>query len=89
MQLGLVLGNATSTIKHVTFQAERLLVVALQTAHGGDDGEPVLAFDWLGAGKGDVVVVTNDGIALQERLGRTTPGRWSVIGLSDPSRGRK
>jgi ethanolamine utilization protein EutN len=83
MQLGQVLGSATASVKHPTFQGERMLVVQLQTAAGQPDGEPVLAFDRLGAGRGDVVLVTNDGLALQELLGRTTPGRWSVLGLPD------
>ena len=83
MQLGRVLGTATSTIKHPTFQGERLLVVQLEGVDGRDDGEPVLAFDRLGAGRGDRVVVTNDGRALQEMIGRDTPGRWSVLGLPD------
>ncbi len=83
MQLGRVMGTATATVKHPTFQRERLLVVQLETTSGGPDGEPVLAFDRLGAGRGDLVLVTNDGRALQESLGSTTPGRWSVIGLPD------
>lgn len=83
MQIGLVLGTATATVKHPSFQGERLLVVQLQGAGGQDDGEPVLAFDRLGAGRGDRVIVTNDGQVLQEQLGRTTPGRWSVLGLPD------
>ncbi len=60
-----------------------MLVVQLETANGGPDGEPVLTFDRLGAGRGDVVLVTNDGAALQAMLGATTPGRWSVMGLPD------
>jgi ethanolamine utilization protein EutN len=84
MQLGLVLGTATATVRHPTFRGERLLVVQLQGADGRDDGEPVLAFDRLGARRGDRVVVTNDGLALQQALGRDTPGRWSVLGLPDP-----
>ncbi len=83
MQLGRVIGTATSTIKHPSFQGERLLVVQLETQSGGPDGEPVLAFDRLGAGRGDTVLLTNDGLALQEQIGRTTPGRWSVMGLPD------
>lgn len=86
MQIGHVLGTATSTIKHPSFEGERMLVVQLQGADGGDDGEPVLAFDLLGAGRGDQVLLTNDGQLLQERIGRKTPGRWSVIGLPDPDR---
>jgi ethanolamine utilization protein EutN len=83
MQLGRVLGTATSTVKHPSFQGERLLVVQLEGADGRADGEPVLAFDRLGAGRGDRVLVTSDGQVLQEQLGRTTPGRWSVMGLPD------
>ncbi len=83
MQLGRVIGSATSTVKHPTFQGERLLIVQLEGNDGRPDGEPVLAFDRMGAGRGDAVIVTNDGMTLQEQLGRTTPGRWSVMGLPD------
>ena len=83
MQLGRVVGTATSTVKHPTFQGERMLVVQLETADGRPDGEPILAFDRLGAGRGDMVLCTNDGAGLQELLGLTTPGRWSVMGLPD------
>lgn len=83
MQVGRVLGSVTSTIKHPTFQGERLLVVQLESESGQPDGEPVLVFDRLGAGRGDQVVVTNDGRVLQEMVGRDTPGRWSVLGLPD------
>ena len=83
MQIGRVVGTATATVKHPTFVGERLLVVQLETASGQPDGEPVLCFDRLGAGRGDRVVVTNDGRALQGLIGRTTPGRWSVLGIPD------
>jgi ethanolamine utilization protein EutN len=83
MQLGRVIGTATATIKHPTFEGERLLVVQLELHDGLPDGEPVLAFDRLGAGRGDAVLVTNDGQILQEMIGRATPGRWSVMGLPD------
>ena len=65
------------------FQGERLLVVQLETRDGLDEGEPVLVFDRLGARRGDQIVVTNDGRALQELLGSNTPGRWSVLGVPD------
>ncbi len=83
MQFGRVLGSAVSTVKHATLRGERLLVVQPITAGGGDDGDPVLAFDRMGAARGDRVIMTNDGMAMQELLGKTTPGRWSVLGLPD------
>lgn len=83
MQLGRVVGTATATVKHPTLQGEKILVVQLEGVDGRRDGEPVLVFDRFGAARGDVVLVTNDGQVLQEMLGRTTPGRWSVMGLPD------
>ena len=83
MQLGRVLGMATSTVKHPSFQGERLLVVQLEGSDGKPDGEPVLAFDRMGAGRGDAVLLTSDGAILQSQIGKTTPGRWSVMGLPD------
>ncbi len=83
MQLGHVVGTATSTMKDSTFEGERLLVVQLETADGGPDGEPVLVFDRLGAGRGDLVMCTNDGRILQEMIGMNTPGRWSVLAVPD------
>ena len=83
MQIGRVLGTATATMKHPSFEGERLLVVQLELASGGPDGEPVLVFDRLGPARGDRVLLTNDGKILQEMLGRNTPGRWSVMGLPD------
>lgn len=84
MQIGLVLGNATATVKHPSFQGERMIVVQPERADGGPDGEPVLAFDRMGARRGDRVLLTSDGQLLQEMIGRKTPGRWSVLGLVDP-----
>jgi ethanolamine utilization protein EutN len=83
MQFGRVMGTATSTVKHSTFQGERMLVVLLETGDGRPDGEPILVFDRLGGRLGDRVLCTNDGRAMQELLGATTPGRWSVLGLPD------
>lgn len=83
MQIGRVMGMVTSTVKHPSFQGEKLLVVQLETVDGRPDGEPVLVFDRLGARRGDRVLCTNDGALMQEMLGSTTPGRWSVMGLPD------
>lgn len=85
MQLGLVVGTATATVKHATFQGERLLVVQLLDARENPEGEPLLVFDRIGAGSGDRVVVTNDGRAMQDLLGKDTPARWSVLGLPNPN----
>lgn len=85
MQTGLVVGTATSTVKHASLQGAKLLVVQLLLADGSSaDGEPVLAVDQLGAGIGQTVMITSDGKFTRELLGsENTPVRWSVMGIPD------
>ncbi len=83
MQLGLVIGSATMTVKHPSLSGERLLVVQLTGVGGRPDGEPVLAFDRIGARRGDEVLVSSDGKFLGEQVGRNSPGRWFIMGLSE------
>jgi ethanolamine utilization protein EutN len=84
MHIGTIVGHAVSTMKHPSLGGCRLLLVRLLTTDGGDDGEPVLAIDRLGAGPGARVVVTNDGASVQQVVDtKATPLRWMVIGLCD------
>lgn len=85
MLAGRVVGHATSTVKHPSMQGWRLLLVQPLAADGKlPDGDPILAVDHLGAGRGDLVIVTSDGKHTQTVLNNThTPVRWSVIGIVD------
>ncbi len=83
MQLGLVIGSVTATVKHPSLHGERWLIVQLTGVAGRADGEPVLALDRLGARRGDAVLLTSDGKLLGEMVGRNSPARWSVMGLPD------
>ena len=61
-----------------------LIVQPLLADRRSPDGEPVLAVDRLGAGKGETVIITSDGRGTRELLGSdTTPVRWSTIGIPD------
>jgi ethanolamine utilization protein EutN len=84
MQMAQVVGAATATVKHKTMAGTKLLVVQPLAADGvSTDGNPLLAVDQLGAGRGDRVLITSDGALVQTLLGDTTPVRWSVLGLCD------
>lgn len=84
MNKGRVVGTATATVKHPTLQGWKLLVVQLLAENDLPKGDPVLAVDALGAGIGEIVIMTSDGKSTRELLGdNTTPARWSVIGLPD------
>ena len=80
-----VIGHATATVKHVSMEGWKLLVVQPLAADGSSpDGEPVLAIDRLGAGRRDRVIISSDGKSTRELMGHmATPVRWAVIGIED------
>lgn len=85
MYLGRVMGSATSTVKHPSMEgAKLLLVMALQADGRSIEGDPILVVDKLGAGRGETVMITSDGIGTRELLGsKSSPVRWSVLGIPD------
>lgn len=91
MLLARVVGNATATAKHPSMEGWRMLVVQPYRTDGGTpDGDPLIAIDGLGAGRGSLVVISSDGEAARKLLDdQRTPVRWTVIGIEDePGRGR-
>jgi len=85
MYTGRVIGSATATVKHPSMEGcKLLLVMALQADGRSIEGDPILVVDKLGAGKGEKVMITSDGIGTRELLGdKTSPVRWSVLGIPD------
>ncbi len=85
MQLALVVGNATATVKHASMNGRKLLIVQpLMADEASPDGEPIIAVDGVGAGRGDTVMITSDGRGARALVGcDTTPVRWTVIGIRD------
>lgn len=84
MQLAIVQGRATSTVRHKSLAGAKLLVCQLLDVNGKPGGDPVLAVDRLGAGSGDRVILTSDGLGLREMLGDiNSPARWWTMGIVD------
>ncbi len=81
MLIARVTGHATATVRHASLRGARLVLVQPLRSL---TLEPLLALDRLGAGPGDTVVITSDGLAARELLGDpTSPARWSIVGLID------
>ena len=85
MLLARVVGNATATVRHASMRGWKLLVVQPLLPDGhGPDGDPALVVDRLGAGPGDVVIISSDGKGTRDLLqADNTPVRWSVLGIRD------
>ena len=59
-----------------------LLVMALQADGRTIEGDPILVVDSLGAGKGEMVMITSDGIGARELLGSQNYAR-PLVGVGD------
>ena len=84
MQLALVQGRATTTVRHRSLRGQKLLVCQQLDIEGAPGGDPVLAVDQIGAGPGDVVIISSDGLGLREMLDDiNSPVRWWTLGIVD------
>jgi ethanolamine utilization protein EutN len=60
------------------------LVMALEADGRTPEGDPILVIDSLGAGRGEKVMITSDGIGTRDLVGfANSPIRWSVLGICD------
>ncbi|MBI3823853.1 MAG: ethanolamine utilization protein EutN, partial [Planctomycetes bacterium] len=61
MQIAVIVGQATATVKHASMAGWKLLIAQPLTSDEKPDGEPILVIDSLGAGLAQRVLVCNDG----------------------------
>lgn len=84
MQLGTVIGIATSTIKHASLNGWRLVIVQLLNVKREPEADPVVAVDKFNAGPGQTVIINCDGKGAREYVENDkSPVRWFVIGIED------
>jgi ethanolamine utilization protein EutN len=84
MQLGTVIGHATSTVKHRSLTGWRLVIVQPLNAQRRPEADPVLAVDSFHAGAGQTVILNSDRRAAREYVGDDkSPVCWFVIGIED------
>ena len=84
MQLGKVIGHATSTVKHPSFNGLRLVIVQQLNNAREPEADAIIAVDKIGSGPGDTVVLNSDGKGARELVGDDkTPARWWIAGIVD------
>lgn len=83
MFLARIEGTAVATIKHPTLNGCRFLIARRMEPDGTLASEPVSVVDWLGAARGETVIVSTDGDIARAKLGNNTPARMVVVGLVD------
>ena len=85
MQLARIIGRANASIKHPSLVGCKMMIVQMLDARGNlEDADPLMAVDLVGAGLGDIGLLTSDGPITRDILrDSNTPVRWSIIGVSD------
>ena len=87
MQLGTVIGHATSTVKHPSLNGWRMLIVQMMNNAREPEADPIICIDQLGAGAGTLVLVDSDGKHARELTGNEkSPIRWYTVAIVDQVR---
>ncbi len=83
MFLARIEGTVVATAKHPSLDACRFLVARRIERDGSVAEEPNVVVDWLGAARGNTVMVSTDGDIAREKFGNNTPARMVVVGIVD------
>jgi ethanolamine utilization protein EutN len=83
MYLARIEGTLVAATKHETLAGVRFLIARRLEADNTPADEPIVVVDWMGAAKGQTVLVSTDGDISRQRLGNTTPARLVVAGFVD------
>ena len=84
MILGRIIGSVVSTIHHSIADDRKLLVAERLDAEGRPTGGYLIALDAIGAGRGETVLIIDEGNGARQILGdANAPARSLVVGIVD------
>ncbi len=84
MDLGIVIGNLVSTIKHPAYRGSKLLLVETLDVNFEPTGNIFVCVDSQMAGEGDIVLVAREGKAAGDVIGqKQVPVRSVIVGVVD------
>ena len=85
MIIGKVVGSLVSTIKHPSFDNQKIMLVQPTDQNENKIGLTVVAVDTVRAGIGDMVIVASEGKAAKEilKFKENEPIRSVIIGIVD------
>jgi microcompartment protein CcmK/EutM len=84
MILARITGSVVSTIHHPIVNGRKLLLAERLDLSGKATGGYLIAMDTIGAGKGETVLILDEGSGARQILGdNTAPIRSIVVGIVD------
>ena len=86
MIIAKVMGVAVASLKHDSLRTTKLLLVQPADASGNPNGELFLAVDLVGAGEGELVVVSQGSSARLVTGQNSSPIDAAIVGILDSLR---
>jgi microcompartment protein CcmK/EutM len=83
MIIAQVIGSAVATLKHDSLKSTKLLLVRRADANGQASGDPFLAVDLVGAGEGELVMVSEGSSARVCTGDAASPVDAAIVGILD------
>jgi ethanolamine utilization protein EutN len=83
MIIGKVTGSAVAILKHDALRSTKLLLVSPAGIQGEVCGEPFIAVDLVGAGEGELVVVSQGSSARHATGQNASPIDAAIVGILD------
>lgn len=83
MIIGKVTGSAVAILKHDALRSTKLLLVSPADIRGEVCGSPFIAVDLVGAGEGELVVVSQGSSARQATGQNASPVDAAIVGILD------
>ncbi|PKE29540.1 ethanolamine utilization protein EutN [Rahnella sp. AA] len=84
MYLAKVTGALVSTTKHASLNGAKLLMVARLDEHYQPTGSAQVAVDFVGAGNGEIVIITTGSSARMSNTKEHSVIDAAVVGIVDP-----
>jgi ethanolamine utilization protein EutN len=83
MIIAKVVGSAVATLKHELLKTTKLLLVSPADVHGKVTGQPFVAVDLVGAGEGELVIVSQGSSARVATGQNSSPADAAIVGILD------
>ncbi len=83
MIIAKVTGSAVAILKHDALRSTKLLLVSPTDVHGAVCGGPMIAVDLVGAGEGELVMVSQWGSARLAAGNAMPPVDAAIVGILD------
>jgi microcompartment protein CcmK/EutM len=83
MIIAKVMGSAVATLKHDLLKTTKLLLISPADVKGNVTGEPFLAVDLVGAGEGELVIVSQGSSARVATGQGSSPADAAIVGILD------